>query len=106
MFSEDERRIFPYHDGAVQRYGDPVRMHRKLTVALEGDVNRWLVDASSGDLHLVDQAKDRLVAAVRSAFEMAPFDPDSGRGAVEADCWAALNSFLEWSEKNARRAGS
>lgn len=51
-------------------------------------------------------AQEKVLAVVRAAFGLPPFDPETGAGCVEATCLAAMNAYLEWLEKNARSDGN
>jgi hypothetical protein len=44
-------------------------------------------------------ARGRLTGAVRSAFEMKPWDKTTGTGATEEDCQLALNAYLAFLNK-------
>jgi hypothetical protein len=115
--NEETRRVFgPYHDGAAQVYGDPLEIYRALQRALGGQFRQVLKDArttgpadAESDTEEQRQRKadartvadgvafpaiERLLAAVRVAFRMKPFDPATGQGALERDCHQALDDFL------------
>lgn len=104
MFADDQRQIFRYFNGLKAVCADPVRIHRKLFLLLEGRLNYWLEQCHADDPDRTDgrdpigadQAKDRVLAAVRESFPMAPFSPEDGMGALEDDCWAALEQFLDF----------
>lgn len=107
MFTDDERRIFPYWNGEAAVCGDPLAVRRRLTLALQGGgVNALLQEANGADELAAAAATGRLVDAVRQAFEMAPFDPATGRGATEEDCRRALRSFSDFLEKKNQSTAS
>lgn len=118
MYTEQERRIFgPYFNGAENVYADPIRAHRRLFAALDGDLNKYLrearpdlrdlpADESPEQMTLRLRAEERLLGATVAAFDLVPFDARTGVGALESDAWAVLNSYLEWLEKNGSRGPS
>lgn len=106
MFPERERKIFRYHDGRQEVAADPIAIHRKLSFALGGRLNETLDEIHSDDQGQAHFAQEKALAAVRDVFEMAPFDKGTGEGALEEDCWKALDAWLEWAEKNVPPAGS
>jgi hypothetical protein len=107
MYTEQERRIFAYHNGRQQVHGDPLRIERVLTAILDGNVNRALQQArDAGDPKRTFEAMDRLLGAVRNAFDLHRLDPATGQGATETDCCRILSEFVEWMEKKDWRAES
>lgn len=106
MFTEEQRRIFQYHNGSGEVWGDPLPIGRHMRQQLGGDPNEALKDARSEDVAVRDAATERLVQAVRVAFDMVPFDKATGTGADEAICLAALDRFLTWNEDQKKSAVS
>lgn len=120
-YNAEERGIFAYNDGLQDRFGDPFAIRRRLDAAL-GNVNKVLLDCHADDvppkpddwegawppadwspveaavMHAAT-ARGRLVEAVREAFEMLPFDPVSGTGALEEQCNAAFTAYSEHAQK-------
>lgn len=100
MLVESDRRIFgPYFNGVGPVYADPMTIRRRLYYYLDGDPNKVIRDTRAEDPALRFQAKERLVAAAREAFEMIPWDAQAGRGALEVDVMKALKDYLVWLEK-------
>ena len=120
-YNPEERQVFGYFDGQQDRMGDPFAVRRRLDAQL-GNVNRvlqechadypppqpvgWEKDWPPPDWHppeaaVMDAAaaRGRLVEAVRIAFEMAPFDPETGTGALESDCNEAFRAYSDFSQK-------
>lgn len=95
MFSEAERRIFQYFDGAGAVWGDPLALERALLSCLGPDAGRVLEEANSPDNLLALAATGQLVEGIRTAFSMVPFDPSSGAGATEAMCLDALEALYD-----------
>jgi hypothetical protein len=93
-FSDKERDIFHYHNGREWVYGDPLRVWRRLTNALDGQPNEALRAARSDIPAVREEAHEKVLAAAAYALEMAPFDPATGEGALEAQLTAALSAFL------------
>lgn len=102
MFTDQERAIFPYDagDGSGKTvFGDPMLLHRRLAQALEGSPNRWIEQYNSEDMAIALPAAEKLVEAVRWAFEMTPYDKATGRGAMEADVLKVLHDYLDFMDK-------
>lgn len=99
MFTDAEREIFPYFNGKQNVMGDPMKIRRRLYNRLGGDPNTVLNEARSDIPEVKDKATERLMAAVVYAFDMVPFNPQTGEGALEKHCNAALNSFVAWIEE-------
>lgn len=98
MFSEQERNIFEYFDGEKKLFGDPLALQRKIRIALGADWDFVREHTGPGD-HEEPQksiAHGKMLAAVREAFGMRPFDPLSGKGATDKLCLATWNTFSSW----------
>lgn len=107
-----ERAIFPYHNGERQVYGDPMALSRRLTIHAGGDIDAlvrdWrkdpvLDDAGQelpGSRALRLQHEEKIVEAVRKAFQMIPWDDSTGQGATWDQCMTAFEDFLRFWEKN------
>lgn len=113
MFTEQDRNIFPYFDGAVKVFGDPLAIHARFTLACEGEPNNLLQDAEElpelkeGEMRDPEPpartcqriaAQQRLRLAARAALEMVAYDKATGSGATDDMVDAALWSWLEWLE--------
>ncbi len=99
MFNPEDKNIFEYHNGEARRFGDPIAINCRLSLALGGNLPKFIADYRSDDPALADVATERLVEAVRRAFEMVPWDSDSGLGATWSLCLDTLRDFLVWQEK-------
>lgn len=101
------RDIFPYHNGTSQVWGDPHRIKRRLHAALGGDPAPIIARARDKTLPVEEwtTAAEQIIDAVRYAFDM-PFDPATGKGALEKECLAALRAFYEHVESFPNRIGS
>lgn len=104
--SERRKQIFAYYDGARDRHGDPLAIYRRLVRACDGDPERLQEDAESEIPQVASEAEERLMQAVRVAFEMAPFDPvapdPANAGATDEDCYAALRAYADYLEKKSQ----
>ncbi len=125
--AESPPGVFPYFDGAATVYADPLAIHRQLTRALDGNPNRVLVDVAIGkaeerEAYLDEEswelavaqeeateelryaATEKLLAAIRQVFQMAPFDRATGQGATEKHCRDALAAFCDYMEEAKKKA--
>jgi hypothetical protein len=98
MYTEQEKKIFPYFDGAARVFGDPVTIRRRLTGFLDGNPNAVVDACNSTDPATAMQADEKLLAAIRFAFDM-PFDRTTGTGATEDECFAAYDAFTAFMEQ-------
>lgn len=99
------RKVFgPYNDGAKDVYADPLRVHRLLVNELKGQHREVLAASRSQSNEIAFPAIERLIAAVRVAFDMTPWDVATGTGATEDDCFNVLDQFLEWQDKKKESA--
>ncbi len=110
IFTEQERRVFQYWNGVAQVWGDPVRIYRRVLSASDGDIN-ILLERTSPEVQVVTptlwaESVERLVQVVRDAFEMAPFNPETGTGATETDCLNAIKSWQGWMDEKKEPAAS
>jgi hypothetical protein len=94
------RKIFgPYHNGSRLVYGDPLKIHRRLTVALKGDPNKVISDSKDPNYQVAAVATEKLARAATEAFDLLPLDPQTGQGATEDEALSVLATFNEWLEK-------
>jgi len=94
------RAIFgPIFNGQEQVFVDPLKVYRRLVYLTEGKGEELIKAAKSLDLAVSFPAKEKLIEATTQAFELAPFDPQTGLGMQEEDVWAILNAFLDWVAK-------
>jgi hypothetical protein len=101
MFTEAERQIFEYHDGSAIVAADPMELARRVLQAFEGDPNATIrqMEVEANPLPVVCVATDRFIAGVRQAFNLEPFNPKTGEGALEQDCHRIWNEYQAWLEK-------
>lgn len=104
----ENRKVFPYHDGSQQVFGDPFAINKRLWAAVDGRLEKIAHDAFLPPLGPGEPERDpsehvkaiaaqqALLAAVRQAFEMAPFDRTTGQGATDQDCLDAYDAFITW----------
>lgn len=97
MFTDEQKKIFRYFDGSAWVFGDPLALKRRLSRALDGDPNRYLAALApeSGDEEAF-QATEKVIQAVRVAFDMAAFDRNTGGGAKDQHCLDALAAFIDY----------
>jgi hypothetical protein len=104
------RAIFRYYDGCAFRWGDPLAINRMLIQACGGDPNVLLqaskVRKDGSNVAEAAEAAQHFSGAVRQAFQMVPFIPETGEGATESDCDQAFidySAFLEKKNPNSAR---
>lgn len=100
-----ERDIFKYNNGEKEVFGDPMAIDRTIRARL-GNPAKIIEQVNSIDLNTADspqlsqglQAQETMCVAVREAFGLKPFDPETGKGATESHCfavWAQFVNFLD-----------
>lgn len=107
LYSEKERNVFAFNDGEKGLYGDPLALERRLRIACGGDPHKIakrmneLIAAEWNDASDMEyyRLQEKLVSAVRQAFGMQPFDPQSGKGARDADCLKLWDDFWQWRDQ-------
>ena len=100
--------VFRFFDGEKPRYGDPLKIHRELYMAL-GSPDEVFAAYESDDPAAWMPAAGRIAEAARLAFPMAPFDPATGKGATEQHCRDAVDALwacLAGEKKAGTTAGS
>ncbi len=121
MFDDAEKLIFQYAIGTgadgkpVMVFGDPHEIWNELVKQLDGEFGEALdaiqpvhdrgpkgeeLPETPGRQVMRARAEERLLAAVRAALGMLPFDRTTGQGATAKQCWSAFDVFMEWLEKN------
>ncbi len=119
MFDDAEKLIFPYSRGrgADEKeetvFADPLAVWNALVKACDGDVYGWMEaiqpvkqldpqgkpePESAGQTTMRADAEERLIAAVRLAFDLLPYDRTTGTGATHSHAWAALNAYWSWTK--------
>lgn len=96
MFPADKRRIFPYHDGRADVFGDPLAIRRAMVRLAQPDDIEQVQKEAAQPLAFANPALDRLVAIVRGAFDLAPFDRATGGGLTEDEVLGVLKAFYDW----------
>lgn len=94
----DRTEVFQYFDGEKAVWGDPLEIHEALAAHLDGDVNAVLKNAKSEDRSVSLAAFNKLVPAVREAFRLMPFNPETGEGTTWKVCLEVLKAFVAWEE--------
>lgn len=109
MYEENERLIYgPFDRGdGIHVFADPVRVKRRLTKLLDGQpgkVIRRSRDETAPELAL--EAEERVIAATARAFDLIPFDPETGGGVRDDQAIALLNDFLSWLDQKKTSAAT
>ena len=119
-FKDEDKYVYgPYlvagGTSPVLTMGDPLRIYRTLLLHCRGDINQVISDSHATipaqyspegtklsdeqpDLLKRYQSTDLLISATRAAFNMVPFDPQTGTGATDALCLSVFDTFMEWLE--------
>lgn len=102
-FTEEQRKVFDFHDGERQRFADPLRLRRQLVqrlgdpAALVAKMNR--TNAAMGDSATIMEglaATDQLVAGARDVFGMPSIDEATGKGTTDAMVLGVLRHFFRF----------
>jgi hypothetical protein len=94
-FTDQERAIFPYHNGQSQVFADPLALQRKLNVLLQGDIGTVVKEAYTATVGDTGGAMQKLLDAIREAFSLSPVDPATGQGITDL---MALSIFRQFGE--------
>ena len=111
MYSDEARRVFKYHDGEKEVYGDPLALRMKIFIATNGDPNSLSNKVFVPLTHETPQeqlleafrAQKQIAEIVQKVFNMKPFDPATGSGATIEHCqmiWRMFGRFLAGEKKN------
>lgn len=109
---ESNGKVFQFFDGEKTRYGDPVEIQYDLYLNLLtpdetlDDCDLDVPQAQEGQpppdpvevaaaMHRKFNARKLVMAAVREAFGMVPFDQATGKGATFEHCRTALDVLWE-----------
>lgn len=106
VHDKQERLVFKYHNGIGEVYGDPLEIWGRMLDALGGDLSTPMEQARHQEMEVAIPALARIAEAVRVAFEMAPFNPQTGAGATVKDCYAVLKAWNRWLQEKKGRAAS
>ena len=94
-----ERKIFEYQNGAVKVFADPEMILRQLSRGCDFDLDGVLKLCKSDNPAQSIPAIEKLLAAARGAFGMAPVNGLTGEGTLDDEVDAVLNSFWDFLEK-------
>lgn len=104
MYTDEERLIFQYYDGAKHVYGDPWALYRQILIAtggkpheLDNKVMLDLAEATPEQIVESSAAHQKLCLLTRDIFKMKPFNPLDNTGAMDEHClmaWRSLAAFL------------
>lgn len=98
MYSDQDRNIYQFPDGS--QFADPIAIHRRLIIALNGDVNQALDQAEHENPVVKARAELQLADASRVAFNLPYFNPEDGSGLTDEEVLFLLRDYLSWREKN------
>lgn len=94
-YTDQERAIFKYFDGAREVYGDPLALWREFTAACGGNPKQWMEWAfdESQPLRHADY-NGKVIQATRAVFRMVPYDRTTNEGAQDHHVQAALEGLF------------
>lgn len=123
MYTEADRHIFKYHNGAEEVYADPLAALRQVMFLTGGDPDS-LTDAVfypkknnevTGDISAMTtqdqrvkaalnakQAEQKIIAVVREVFEMKPYSKKDNTGAQDSLCLIVWREFTRYIAKKKR----
>ncbi len=106
MFTEEDRKVFKYNDGAKDVFADPLDLRRKMVRATNGELDLILEEyamrptgeggkATPTDYIRKATAEERLAAAARETFSLQPLNPATGEGVTDR---MAIKVFIQLDE--------
>lgn len=103
MFTDDEKRIFEYHDGEKKVFGDPLELERNVRMTL-GDPQKAITQVNAINLAgapmegilLAYDAQRRVAEAIREVFGLVGFDRATGKGCTDAMVFAVWRKFANF----------
>lgn len=102
FFTEEEMRVYSYHDGESMVRADPLEIRHAIIVATEGGIDDILSscvlpqDPTPGDRLRVEDSRKRLDDVTRQAFKLKPFDPATGAGCTTAMVRKVWNHYSDY----------
>src|SRR4051812_34920965 len=89
--------IFPYDNGERVVKGDPIALWRRFCIACEGDPDAWVRASEDKDnAWRAAEFSEKVLAAVRTAFRLTPWDDEAGTGAQDQHAYAAISGLLDF----------
>ena len=93
IFSTDEFVSFSKNG----RFWDPVRVWRRLmnhpTIDIEKEMQRMASPVEMDDYH---ESLEAITSVAVPAFEIEPFDPQTGKGTTETEAFLLCRDFMLW----------
>jgi hypothetical protein len=90
MFTEEDRQIYILPDG---RRCDPLSIRRRLLIGTAGQINPLLDTIEKGTDLETAEAQEKLLPAIRGAFNLKPIDAN---GDTDAMAFKILDHYLKW----------
>lgn len=111
MYSDEARRVFKYHDGESEVFGDPLALRMEIFIATNGNPDelarkvfvKLAPDTPSETLLEAFRAQKQIAEIVQRVFKMKPFNPETGTGATIEHChmtWRLFANFCAGEKKN------
>jgi hypothetical protein len=108
-----DRDIFEYEIEGKKLFGDPFEIDQRFEEACIPEdmetIDKWIdqvprtsdgeIDYDKADrasLALYHKGTARYVPLIRAAFNLAPFDSSTGKGATAVECLELWTSFINW----------
>lgn len=103
FYTEAERQVYPCA-ALSDRLFDPLHLYRQLVIYTAGKIDDLLADWQGDEAVDKAKAEEKLVCAVRLAFNLKTFtEPD---GCTDAVALEALVDYLEWMGKKETRVNT
>ncbi len=101
-------RVFSYSNGHRRVWADPIATQRRLTMACGGNYMSAARRAfpGPGAQPFVLAYVDRLLAAIRAAFDLPAIDPATGSGVDDEHAYRVFVDFLAFLKKKRKCTGT
>lgn len=96
MFTEQEMKIFTYHNGKELVQADPGRLHRLLYAKSDGLYGQWVEEWNDDSAVVGSDAVEKLLPLVCEVFGLQPYNFEAKSGMLEDEILDVLDSFILW----------
>jgi hypothetical protein len=97
MFTEKQRKIFRFQIGDKFHFADPLELEQRIIAAFDGeDINALVMQSNSDNPQEKLRGQILLAEKVCLAFQIPPFDRNTGEGTLLSDCIRVWNEYWDW----------